>query len=99
MVLKALAFHNRGENKDAYDLYYVLRNYGSGVADVFAKLEPLLDEPDAKQALEVLRRDFGEVENIGPRRVAEFITGGSDDDLQADVVGFVGELLRRFPRG
>jgi len=25
---KALAFHIRGENKDAYDLFYLLRNYG-----------------------------------------------------------------------
>lgn len=30
VVLKALAFHIRGENKDAYDLFYLLRNYGRG---------------------------------------------------------------------
>jgi hypothetical protein len=29
VVLKALAFDSRGENKDAYDLYYVVRNFGS----------------------------------------------------------------------
>ena len=34
VVLKALAFHIRGENKDAYDLFYLLRNYGEGIADV-----------------------------------------------------------------
>ena len=31
VVLKALAFHIRGENKDAYDLFYLLRNHGRGV--------------------------------------------------------------------
>jgi len=31
IVLKTLAFHQRGENKDAYDLYFVIRNYGSGI--------------------------------------------------------------------
>ena len=30
VVLKALAFEIRGENKDAYDLYYLVRNYGGG---------------------------------------------------------------------
>jgi hypothetical protein len=63
-----------------------------GTMDLDVGLQ-LADEPDAKQAIEILRRDFGEVESVGPRRVAEFITGGADDDLQADVVGFVGELL------
>jgi hypothetical protein len=31
VVLKALAFDSRGENKDAYDLFYVVRNYGVGL--------------------------------------------------------------------
>jgi hypothetical protein len=34
VVLKALAFDSRGENKDAYDLFYIVRNYGGGVDDV-----------------------------------------------------------------
>ena len=54
VVLKALAFDSRGENKDAYDLYYVVRNYGSGVADVASRLGALLDDPDARRALEIL---------------------------------------------
>jgi predicted nucleotidyltransferase len=33
VVLKALAFRTRGENKDAYDLYYVIRNYDCQVVD------------------------------------------------------------------
>jgi hypothetical protein len=99
VVLKALAFDGRGENKDAYDLFYVIRNYGSGVRDVAAKLEPLLDDEEAKNAIEVLRRDFTDAESVGPSRAAEFITGGRDDDIQADVVGFVVELLDRVGRG
>lgn len=30
IVLKAYSFSRRGENKDAYDFYYVVRNYGNG---------------------------------------------------------------------
>jgi hypothetical protein len=93
VVLKALAFDGRGENKDAYDLYYVIRNYGAGVDDVVAKLRPLLDDAETQQALRILRRDFLDPESVGPRRVAEFLVGDRDDAIQADVVGFVSQLL------
>lgn len=93
VVLKALAFDGRGENKDAYDLHYVVRNYGAGPGDVAARLQPLLDDPEAQKAVEVLRRDFSDFNHVGPRRVAEFLTGGADDDIQADAVGDVAALL------
>ena len=93
VVLKAFAFDGRGANKDAYDLYYVIRNYGTGVDDVVAKLRPMLADDEAQKALAILRRDFVDPEGVGPRRVAEFLVGGADDDIQADVVGFVIRLL------
>lgn len=93
IVLKALAFKQRGGNKDAYDLYYLVRNYGASVVDVASRLEPLLGDPFAKQAIEILKRDFQEHDGLGPRRVAEFITGTTDDVIQADVVGFIAKLL------
>ena len=95
VVLKALAFGSRGENKDAYDLFYVVRNFGSGVEDVAAHLRPLLIDRAAVEAIAVLRRDFIDHDGVGPRRVAEFQMGGPDDATQADVVGFVRELLER----
>ena len=49
VVLKALAFGTRGENKDAYDLYYVIRNYGSGVDDVLEHLNPILQEQETQR--------------------------------------------------
>jgi hypothetical protein len=93
VVLKALAFDSRGENKDAYDLFYIVRNYGAGVDDVVAQLKPLLDDEEAQKALDIMRRDFTDPESVGPMRVAEFVTGGPDDAIQADVVGFVTALL------
>ncbi len=93
IVLKALAFASRGENKDAYDLYYVLRSYGSGPPDVVSLLRPLLGDADAAEALRVLRRDFLDHDGVGPRRAAEFLTGTLDDTIQADMVGFVKALV------
>ena len=95
VVLKALAFGSRGENKDAYDLFYVVRNFGSGIEDVAACLRPLLEDSAGVDAVAILRRDFLDHNGLGPRRVAEFLTRGPDDAIQADVVGFVRQLLDR----
>jgi hypothetical protein len=95
VVLKALAFDQRGESKDAHDLYYVIRNYSSGVDDVCKCLSPLLKEVETKKALEILNRDFSQSDGVGPSRVSHFQYRGSNADLQADVAGFVKELLTR----
>jgi hypothetical protein len=95
VILKALAFGTRGENKDAYDLYYVIRNYGSGIDDVVKCLNPFLHERETQEALQILRRDFSEPDGVGPRRVAEFLYGAPSDELQADVSGFIRELLMK----
>lgn len=93
VVLKALAFHIRGENKDAYDLFYLLLNYGRGVSDVAAELRPLLADASAVKAMEYLGADFHDSDSTGPRRTAEFLYGRPDAATQADAVGFVRQLL------
>jgi hypothetical protein len=93
VVLKALALHIRGENKDAYDLFYLLRSFGKGVADVAAELRPLLTDAAAVRALGYLRDDFRDSDSVGPRRAAEFLYGQPDANTQADAVGFVQQLL------
>ena len=93
VVLKALAFRKRGENKDAYDLYYHIRNFGSGVDDVAEALKPLLNEKETKEAIKILKEDFTGNDSVGAVRVARFITGSTDETIQADVVGFVRSLL------
>lgn len=98
VVLKALAFDQRGENKDAYDLYFVIRNYGSSVDDVCRCLGALLKEAETQKALDILNRNFSEPDGVGPSRVARFLYEGPNADLQADVVGFVRELLTKCDR-
>lgn len=99
VVLKALAFRNRGENKDAYDLFYVLRSFGAGVHAVAQRLLPLKDDPTVQLALEHLREDFSEIDSVGPRRVADFIHSRPDDELQADARGLVLDLLEGLTGG
>ncbi|MEI8045076.1 MAG: hypothetical protein WCL11_26930 [Verrucomicrobiota bacterium] len=94
VALKALAFRSRGDNKDAYDLFYLLRNYGRGISDVVAQLRPLLQDASAAQALHYLAADFLDFDSVGPRRVAEFLYGRPDPETQADAVGFVRQLIQ-----
>jgi len=101
VVLKALAFRGRGENKDAYDLYYLLENFGqSFVNDVADALRPLLAHEAATEAIAILETDFAKPNAPAPRRAGEFL-GRNDAEFFADRAGSVRELLRqlRAPRG
>ncbi|MGD9629238.1 MAG: hypothetical protein AB7V18_08335 [Pyrinomonadaceae bacterium] len=95
VVLKALTFRNRGENKDAYDLFYLIRNYGSGVEDVAERFRLLLPNDECETCLGILREDFAETDSVGVRRVAAFMLGEgmTDDALQAEVVGYIDSFL------
>jgi hypothetical protein len=98
IILKAFAFKNRSEPKDAYDLIYVLRRWPAGIPDIVERLAahhghyPQI----VKGALAALADDFAEVDSSGPMRAASFI-GEASEDLDgpsADAHGFVDDLLR-----
>ena len=93
IALKALAFGSRGENKDAYDLFYVLRNYGDGIDDIVARFDPLHGDEKLNEALAIIGSNFTEETSTGPMRVSDFIHAGVDDDTLADVVGLSLKLL------
>jgi hypothetical protein len=97
IVLKALALRSRGERKDAYDLVYVIRNYGSGITDIAKIIVPLVKDkdPDTLQALSILRDEFATIDSIGPIRAMEFELGDGqrDDELQQDIVGAIKSFL------
>ncbi|MFN0195719.1 MAG: hypothetical protein ACKVT0_03185 [Planctomycetaceae bacterium] len=93
-VLKAIAFRNRGENKDAYDLVYLLQNYGGGINDVYQRLEHLLENQFTQRALEILEHDFTKIDSVGVIRVAEFLGHQQDETIRADAAGAVRSLLR-----
>lgn len=95
IILKALAFNSRGENKDAYDLYYVIRNFGSGYEEVIQHLLPLTENKYGKLALEILKRDFSDPGSVGSVRVARFIYGHPNEETQVEVAGFINQILLR----
>lgn len=84
-VLKALAFGNRTNDKDAYDLHYLWN--ALGVEDVAERLALLRPNASLEEALNVIRRDFCDLDGPGPVGVAHFLNRINDDELQADVAG------------
>ncbi len=89
VAMKALALRLRGENKDAYDLWFVLRHFGASMQDVVARMVPIRPEAEAMEAMGYLQEDFGEIDSIGPKRVAAFLGRDGDEGFQADVRGLV----------
>ena len=98
LVLKAFAFDNRGAEKDAYDIYYLLHELGVDAA-VEALNRCLADKDhatDVKDALALLKRDCSDLDGVGAGSVARFMNDEANEDLRADVVGAVGAVVRRL---
>ncbi|MEW6582161.1 MAG: nucleotidyl transferase AbiEii/AbiGii toxin family protein [Actinomycetota bacterium] len=98
VALKAFAFGDRGEPKDAFDLVYVIRHWRHGVETIAERLARHAERHRGvvTDALAVLVRDFASPELIGPRRVAEFegATDDERDEVSADAHGHVDDLIR-----
>lgn len=100
VVLKALAFADRGEPKDAYDLVYVLHHTAGGARAVAERLkEHAVSHPVVvRRAVELLARDFESIDHTGPRRAAEFEYTDAEgrENAAADAHGYVDDLLAAY---
>jgi hypothetical protein len=97
-VLKILAFQDRHENKDAYDLVYCLLNYGEGPDDAggVAARSAIREEAQVEEALRLLAERFKSVDHDGPHAYAAFLSEGDADAearLRQEAVAVVREFL------
>jgi len=95
VALKAFAYANRTEPKDAYDLVYVLRRWPVGIEDIATRMAALAtrDADVVSDVLGLLDRDFETIDSIGPREASRFRDGAIDDNRVADAHGAVRDLL------
>lgn len=100
VVLKALAFADRGEPKDAYDLVYVVRHTPGRGHAIAERLSGHAAEhrPIVVKALALLARDFDTPDDLGPTRAARFTIAEPTvqdelDNTAADAHGYVADLL------
>ncbi len=99
-VLKILAFQDRHENKDAYDLVFTLLNRDGGplTAGRAAASSPVAAHAQVLEALELAEDRFRDIKQDGPHAYASFLAEPSDEEgkarLQAEAVATVREFLR-----
>jgi hypothetical protein len=105
VVLKILAFQDRHENKDAYDLAFCLFNYGDGPGDAgrVASTSSIAGEPIVAEALDLLGKRFGSVDQDGPAAYAGFLAEPGDEEgparLRQEAVAVVREFLVSYRTG
>jgi len=102
-VLKILAFQDRHENKDAYDLVFCLLHFGDGpeAAGGEAARSTVAHDPRVTDALALLAERFHDVEQDGPTAYAAFLAEPGDDDddaarLRREAVATVRAFLDAF---
>jgi hypothetical protein len=58
ICMKAIAYENRMKNKDAYDIYYCLKNQPESLEDLAKKFKIRMDNPLVKEAVKNLSKLF-----------------------------------------
>ena len=100
LVMKAMALTNRLMEKDAWDIYYCIRNYPGGIPHLAKEFHPMLKNNLVQEALNYIAEKFASPDHIGPIQVADFegITNTEERALlQRDAferVNMLLELLR-----
>lgn len=97
IVMKAMAMADREKEKDAYDIYYVLRHFAGGGEDLIALFLPHLQHGLIREGLEKLAEKFQSPNHIGPNFVADFEDVEDEEErdiLKRDVFERVDFLLR-----
>jgi len=104
-VLKALAFQDRHENKDAYDLVFCLLHFGDGPAAAGreAARSAVARDDRATEGLELLAERFADVGQDGPTAYGTFLAEPGDDEeaarLRREAVATVRAFLAAFHAG
>lgn len=102
VVLKILAFQDRHENKDAYDLVFCILNFETGPeeAGAAAAQSRAASHPQVASALQLLSERFAEIGRDGPAAYAAFLDDADDVDAaerhRREAVATVRDFLRGF---
>lgn len=100
-VLKILAFQDRHENKDAYDLVFTLMNHPGGprAAGAAAAESPIAPHETVAEALSLLEERFRDASQDGPNAYASFLATPDDEEEKARLRQEAVATAREFQRG
>ncbi|MCP1972101.1 MULTISPECIES: hypothetical protein [Bradyrhizobium] len=100
LAMKGYAIQNRHKQKDAYDIYYCIRNYPGGLQALAADCKPLLELAEGKQGYAHIAGKFVKEDAYGPTSVRKFVEetnllgDRTPDQWQQDAFGQVQAWLK-----
>lgn len=100
LVMKGYAFVGRDKKKDAYDIYFSVRNYGGGTSALAVECTKLIGDEVARRGYEHIAGKFRHAEDFGPKTVRLFLEESAalgemtPEQVQTDAFMQVSTLLR-----
>lgn len=100
LAMKGHAIQGRYKQKDAYDIYYCVRNYPGGPKALAQASKPLLVHPSGALGYQFIRNKFDSVDGFGPTCVRRFVEethvmgNRTAEQWQRDAYGQVDAWLR-----
>jgi len=100
LAMKGFALNGRHKQKDAYDIYYCVRNYPGGIAALAEECRPVLETGSGEQGFLHICQKFDIADGYGPTSVRRFVEDSqiledrTPDQWQQDAFGQVDALLR-----
>ena len=99
LAMKGYAIANRQKPKDAYDIYFCIRNFPDALVALVAETKPLLEVDTAREGYLLIEGKFRDVDDFGPTSVRKFVEGSdalgerTADQWQQDAFGQVNAWL------
>ncbi|WP_434559955.1 hypothetical protein [Pseudomonas sp. Z4-20] len=100
LAMKGYALNGRHKQKDAYDIYYCVRNFPGGIAALAQECRPVLGTGSGEQGFLYICQKFDVADGYGPTSVRRFVEDSqiledrTPDQWQQDAFGQVDALLR-----
>ena len=100
LAMKGFAIRDRHKQKDAYDIYYCVRNYPGGIETLAADCHPILALKEGHEGYRCVLNKFNALGGYGPTSVRRFVEDThllgdrTADQWQQDAFGQVDAWLR-----
>jgi hypothetical protein len=100
LAMKGYALNGRHKQKDAYDIYYCVRNFPGGVQALAEECRSVLETGSGEQGFQFIGEKFDIAEGYGATAVRRFVEDSqilgdrTPDQWQQDAFGQVDALLR-----
>jgi len=72
IVMKGMALNDRLKEKDAYDVYYCLKNYPGGLDTLIEEFKPHVGNGLVQEGLNKIAGKFASINHFGPKAIADF---------------------------